>query len=190
MIDEKILITLIGIQNEALKQIAIEQRGGKAIKEEEIAPCPDWQEFKDERIGMMLDVPKGDTLEEMVRAEENAPATVDAQITIEEAVADGEKQDQALPTSKPTVQPASDDEPTSKVTSKATSKPRLIDLIKSYLQARRDWHYERMSIEYGYECRKQQASDRIYGFEYMVKYIDKLIAEMKKDDSPSDGQVL
>ena len=189
MIDEKILITLIGIQNEALKQIAIEQRGGKAIKEEEIAPCPDWQEFKDERIGMMLDVPKGDTLEEMVRAEENAP-TVDAQITIEEAVADAEKQDQALPTSKPTVQPASDDEPTSKVTSKATSKPRLIDLIKSYLQARRDWHYDRMSIEYGYECRKQQASDRIYGFEYMVKYIDKLIAEMKKDDSPSDGQVL
>ena len=170
MIDEKILITLIGIQNEALKQIAIEQRGGKAIKEEEIAPCPDWQEFKDERIGMMLDVPKGDT--------------------IEEAVADAEKQDQALPTSKPTVQPASDDEPTSKVTSKATSKPRLIDLIKSYLQARRDWHYDRMSIEYGYEGRKQQASDRIYGFEYMVKYIDKLIAEMKKDDSPSDGQVL
>lgn len=186
MIDEKILITLIGIQNEALKQIAIEQRGGKAIKEEEIAPCPDWQEFKDERIGMMLDVPKGDTLEEMVRAEENAPATVDAQITIEEAVADAEKQDQTLPTSKPTVQPASDDEPTSK----AASKPRLIDLIKSYLQARRDWHYDRMSIEYGYECRKQQASDRIYGFEYMVKYIDKLIAEMKKDDSPSDGQVL
>lgn len=189
MIDEKILITLIGLQNEALKQIAIEQRGGKAIKEEEIAPCPDWQEFKDERIGMMLDVPKGDTLEEMVRAEENAP-TVDAQITIEEAVADAGKQDQALPTSKPTAQPASDDEPTSKATSKAASKPRLIDLIKSYLQARRDWHYDRMSIEYGYECRKQQASDRIYGFEYMVKYIDKLIAEMKKDDSPSDGQVL
>lgn len=184
MIDEKILITLIGIQNEALKQIAIEQRGGKAIKEEEIAPCPDWQEFKDERLDL-LDVPKGETLEEMVRAEENAP-TVDAQITIEEAVASVEKQDQALPTSKPTAQPASDYEPTSK----AASKPRLIDLIKSYLQARRDWHYDRMSIEYGYECRKQQASDRIYGFEYMVKYIDKLIAEMKKDDSPSDGRVL
>ena len=32
MIDEKILITLIGIQNEALKQIAIEQHGGKAIR--------------------------------------------------------------------------------------------------------------------------------------------------------------
>lgn len=184
MIDEKILITLIGIQNEALKQIAIEQRGGKAIKEEEIAPCPDWQEFKDERLDL-LDVPKGETLEEMVRAEENAP-TVDAQITIEEAVASVEKQDQTLPTSKPTAQPASDYEPTSK----AASKPRLIDLIKSYLQARRDWHYDRMSIEYGYECRKQQASDRIYGFEYMVKYIDKLIVEMKKDDSPSDGRVL
>ena len=180
MIDEKILITLIGIQNEALKQIAIEQRGGKAIKEEEIAPCPDWQEFKDERLDL-LDVPKGETLEEMVRAEESVPSK-DAQITIEEAVADAGKQDQATPTSKPTAQPASDD--------KQTSKPRLIDLIKSYLQARRDWHYDRMSIEYGYECRKQQASDRIYGFEYMVKYIDKLIAEMKKDDSPSDGRVL
>ena len=110
----------------------------------------------------------------------------DAQITIEEAVADAEKQDKSTPTSKSTAQPASDDEPISK----QTSKPRLIDLIRSYLQARRDWHYDRMSIEYGYECRKQQASDRIYGFEYMVKYIDKLIAEMKKDDSPSDGRVL
>lgn len=184
MIDEKILITLIGIQNEALKQIAIEQRGGKAIKEEEIAPCPDWQDFRDERLDL-LDVPKGETLEEMVRAEESVPSN-DAQITIEEAVADAEKQDKSTPTSKSTAQPASDDEPTSK----QTSKPRLIDLIRSYLQARRDWHYDRMSIEYGYECRKQQASDRIYGFEYMVKYIDKLIAEMKKDDSPSDGRVL
>lgn len=170
MIDEKILITLIGIQNEALKQIAIEQRGGKAIKEEEIAPCPDWQDFRDERLDL-LDVPKGETLEEMVRAEESVPSK-DAQITIEEAVADAEKQDKSTPTSK------------------QTSKPRLIDLIRSYLQARRDWHYDRMSIEYGYECRKQQASDRIYGFEYMVKYIDKLIAEMKKDDSPNDGRVL
>ncbi len=184
MIDEKILITLMGLQNEALKQIAIEQRGGRAIKEEELSSCPEWQDFKDERLDL-LDVPKGDTLEEMVRAEENAP-TVDAQITIEEAVADAGKQDQATPTSKPTAQPASDD----KTTSKPTSKPRLIDLVRSYLQARRDWHYDRMSIEYGYECRKQQASDRIYGFEYMVNYIDKLIAEMKKDDSPSDGQVL
>ncbi len=184
MIDEKILITLMGLQNEALKQIAIEQRGGRAIKEEEIAPCPDWQDFRDERLDL-LDVPKGETLEEMVRAEENAP-TVDAQVTIEEAVADAGKQDQATPTSKPAAQPASDD----KTTSKVTSKPRLIDLVRSYLQARRDWHYDRMSIEYGYECRKQQASDRIYGFEYMVNYIDKLIAEMKKDDSPSDGQVL
>ena len=69
MIDEKILITLMGLQNEALKQIAIEQRGGRAIKEEEIAPCPDWQDFRDERLDL-LDVPKGETLEEMVRAEE------------------------------------------------------------------------------------------------------------------------
>ncbi len=187
MIDEKILITLIGIQNEALKQIAIEQRGGKAIKEEEIAPCPDWQEFKDERIGMMLDVPKGDTLEEMMKSEETAPTMVDAQITIEEAVANAEIEQQATSESETSKQPKQ--EQTQTQTQKEI-KPRFIDMVRSYLQARRDWHYDRMSIEYGYECRKQQASDRIYGFEYMVKYIDKLIAEMEKDDSPSDGRVL
>ncbi len=171
MRDEKIINTLMSIQNEALRQIAIEQRGGRAIQEKEISPCPDWHEFK------------GETLEEMVKADETAPSSKDAQITIDEAVADAEKQDQATPTSKPTALHASDDEPTSK----ATSKPRLIDIVKSYLQARRDWHYDRMSIEYGYECRKQQASDRIYGFEHMVKFIDKMIEiEMDKDDaSPS-----
>lgn len=183
MIDEKILITLIGIQNEALKQIAIEQRGGKAIKEEEIAPCPDWQEFKDEGIGTLLDVPKGDTLEEMMKSEETVPAMVDAQITIEEAVANAELEQQATSESETSKQPKQGQ-------TQKEIKPRFIDIVRSYLQARRDWHYDRMSIEYGYECRKQQASDRIYGFEYMVKYIDKLITEMKKDDSPSDGRVL
>lgn len=174
MIDEKILITLMGIQNEALKQIAIEQRGGRAIKEEEISSCPEWQDFKEERMDL-LDIPKGDTLEEMMNSD-IAPAVSTEQITIDEAVADASKEDNAA--SKPNVKQEHSDEHASK----ATSKPRLIDIIKSYLQARRDWHYDRMSIEYGYECRKQQASDRIYGFEYMVNYIDKLIAEMEKDE--------
>lgn len=174
MIDEKILITLMGIQNEALKQIAIEQRGGRAIKEEEISSCPEWQDFKEERMDL-LDIPKGDTLEEMMNSD-IAPAVSTEQITIDEAVAEASKEDNVA--SKPNVTQEHSDEPSSK----ATSKPRFIDVIKSYLQARRDWHYDRMSIEYGYKCRKQQSSDRIYGFEYMVNYIDKLIAEMEKDE--------
>jgi hypothetical protein len=160
MIDEKVLITLLGLKSEALRQITIEQRGGRAVQEEELDPEPEWEDYDQQDQNLLQHT----TLEQLV-SEQNAKE--DPQINIDEAIQSA----QASETPPP---PA---------TECAHPRPTLRERISAYLDARREWNVKRMAQDYSYECRKQRVIDRTYGFQYMADYIDLLIKKNQSDES-------
>lgn len=78
--DAYVMVILREIQLECHKQIGIERRGGRAIKEEELQPYPQRCDFD----GAVL---PGSTLVQLVESTE----TEDPQITVDEAIDNAEK---------------------------------------------------------------------------------------------------
>lgn len=173
--DAVIKVILREIQLECQRQIGIERRGGRAIKEEELEPYPDRYDFD-----VQLEVPQietkpsvaaipGKTLAQLVEqndaAETESESSSDPQMTVDEAIQNAEKFEQ----SPKQVQQESD------VTPRA---PR--SKFSAWFEAIRDWHYDRKEKEYRFECAKQRAEDRTYGFEYISNYIAHRIDELEK----------
>lgn len=141
-INKDIDLILREIEIECYRQISIEQRNGKAIKEDELEEYPDKENFNTD---IMLE---DYTLDKLVSDTQKA----DPQIDIEEAIASAQEQ-----------------ESTSKQESPAPEARG--GKIRAYFDALRDWHYEKREKEYKYQCAKQQAADRIHGFEVVIDYL-------------------
>lgn len=172
-------VILREIQLECQRQIGIERRGGRAIKEEEIEPYPDRYDFHVQSV--QSEVPQietkpsvaaipGKTLAQLVEQNDAADAesesSSDPQMTVDEAISNAEKSEQ--PPSKTTQQECD-------VTPRA---PR--SKFGAWFEAIRDWHYDRKEKEYRFECAKKRAEDRTYGFEYISNYIAHRIDELEK----------
>lgn len=164
--DASILLVLKEIQLECYRQITIEQRGGRAIPENELEPYPDKEEYCPD---IMLE---DYTLDKLVADTQKE----DPQIDIEEAIQNAPKQSSDEP--KP-------QEPTSKAEAK---EPRNRGgKLKAYFDAIRDWHYVKHEKEYKYQCAKQQTYDRIYGFEHIAKYVDNVIKKWQREFDDNSG---
>ena len=157
--DAYVMVILREIQLECHKQIGIERRGGRAIKEEELQPYPQRCDFD----GAVL---PGSTLVQLVESTE----AEDPQITVDEAIDNAEKDNKPQSCAQENI-------PRSKV--------------GAWLEAVRAWHYDRKKKEYKYECAKQRAEDRTYGFEHISDFIDDYIARLEKDEASNstNGQV-
>ncbi len=186
--DAVIKVILREIQLECQRQIGIERRGGRAIKEEELEPYPDRFDFDVQSV--QSEVPQietkpsvtaipGKTLAQLVEqndaAEAESESSSDPQMTVDEAIQNAEKSEQSP---KP-VQQESD----------VTRVPR--SKFGAWFAAIRDWHFTRKEKEYKFECAKQRAEDRTYGFEYISDFIDDYIERLEKDESSNNtnGQV-
>lgn len=171
-------VILREIQLECQRQIGIERRGGRAIKEEELEPYPDRFDFDVQSV--QSEVPQigtqpsvaaipGKTLAQLVEqndaAEAESESSSDPQMTVYEAIQNAEKSEQ----SPKQVQQESDVTPRT---------PR--SKFSAWFEAIRDWHYDRKEKEYRFECAKQRAEDRTYGFEYISNYIAHRIDELEK----------
>ena len=176
--DAVIKVILREIQLECQRQIGIERRGGRAIKEEELEPYPDRFDFDVQSV--QSEVPQietkpsvaaipGKTLAQLVEqndaAEAESESSSDPQMTVDEAIQNAEKSEQ----SPKQVQQESD---------VALRAPR--SKFSAWFEAIRDWHYDRKEKEYRFECAKQRAEDRTYGFEYISNYIAHRIDELEK----------
>ncbi|HCH93163.1 MAG TPA: hypothetical protein DE061_05725 [Clostridiales bacterium] len=184
--DAVIKVILREIQLECQRQIGIERRGGRAIKEEEIEPYPDRFDFDVQsevpQIETKLSVTAipGKTLAQLVEdneATDKAESSPDPQMTVDEAISNVEKSEQ------PPTQPAQQE------CDIAPRAPR--SKFGAWFEAIRDWHFTRKEKEYKYECAKQRAEDRTYGFEYISDFIDDYIERLEKDESSNstNGQV-
>lgn len=151
--DSILVLCLREIQIECYRQIAIEQRGGRAIQEEELDPYPNKADY------IMLEDYSLDQL--VADTQAASAATEDPQIDIEEAIEAAE-------------------------TTSETSAPR--SKMCAYFSAIREWHLERKEKEYKYECAKTKCADRVYGFEYMAKFIDRFIGEYNKNQPDQADQ--
>lgn len=192
--DAVIKVILREIQLECQRQIGIERRGGRAIKEEEIEPYPDRYDFDVQSVQPSISVPQleekpsvtaipGKTLAQLVEQNDAASAeseskSQDPQMTVDEAISNVEKSEQ--PPSQSTQQECD----------VAPRAPR--SKFGAWFEAIRDWHFTRKEKEYKYECAKQRAEDRTYGFEHISDFIDNYIAQLEKDESSAptnSGQV-
>ncbi len=168
-------VILREIQLECQRQIGIERRSGRAIREEEIEPYPDRFDFD-----VQSEVPQieakpsvtaipGKTLAQLVEqndaAEAKSESSSDPQMTVDEAISNAEKAEQ--PPTQPTQQECD-----------VTRAPR--SKFSAWFEAIRDWHFARKEKEYRFECAKQRAEDRTYGFEYISNYIAQRIDELEK----------
>lgn len=186
--DAVIKVILREIQLECQRQIGIERRGGRAIKEEELEPYPDRFDFDVQSV--QSEVPQieakpsvaaipGKTLAQLVEqndaAEAESESSSDPQMTVDEAIQNAEKFEQ----SPKQVQQESD----------VARAPR--SKFGAWFEAIRDWHFTRKEKEYKYECAKQRAEDRTYGFEHISDFIDDYIERLEKDESSTNtnGQV-
>lgn len=159
--DAVIKVILREIQLECQRQIGIERKGGRAIKEEEIEPYP-------ERCDFDSAVLPEQTLVQLVESTESE--SPDPQMTVDEAIGNAEK---ATTFEEKVLE---------------RSSPR--NKFEAWLEAIRDWHFSRKEKEYTYECAKQRAEDRTYGFEYISDFIDEYIKRLEKDESSNaNGQV-
>lgn len=164
-IDKDIDLILREIEIECYRQISIEQRNGRAIKEDELEPYPDKEEYCPD---IMLEDYTLDKLVADVQKE-------DPQIDIEEAIQNAPKQSSDEPKSQ---------EPTS--TAEAKEPRARGGKLKAYFDAIRDWHYDKHEKEYKFQCAKQQTADRIHGFEVVIDYlhyIKKREAQKLKDEN-------
>ena len=169
-------VILREIQLECQRQIGIERRSGRAIREEEIEPYPDRYDFDVQSDVLQIETKPsvtaipGKTLAQLVEDTETAEAksesSSDPQMTVDEAISNAEKSEQ--PPSQTTQQECG-------VTPRA---PR--SKFGAWFEAIRDWHFTRKEKEYKYECAKQRAEDRTYGFEYISNYIAHRIDELEK----------
>lgn len=178
--DAVIKVILREIQLECQRQIGIERRGGRAIKEEELEPYPDRFDFDVQSV--QSEVPQietkssvtaipGKTLAQLVEQNDAAEAeseskSQDPQMTVDEAIHNAEKSEQ--PPAQPTQQECD----------VAPRAPR--SKFGAWFEAIRDWHFTRKEKEYKYECAKQRAEDRTYGFEYISDFIDDYIERLEK----------
>ncbi len=154
------MVILREIQLECHRQIGIERRGGRAIKEEEIEPYPERCDFD----GAVL---PGQTLAQLVESTESE--SPDPQMTVDEAISNAEK---------------------ASVSEEAALEHSPRSKLGAWFEAVRNWHYDRKEKEYKYECAKQRAEDRTYGFEYISDFIDDYIKRLEKDESSNtNGQV-
>ncbi|HBW05874.1 MAG TPA: hypothetical protein DEF02_04815 [Clostridiales bacterium] len=170
-------VILREIQLECQRQIGIERRSGRAIREEEIEPYPDRYDFdvqsevpQIEKKPSVTAIP-GKTLAQLVEDTEatdktESESSSDPQMTVDEAIHNAEKSEQ--PSSQSTQQKYD----------VAPRGPR--SKFGAWFEAIRDWHYDRKEKEYKYECAKQRAEDRTYGFEYISDYIAHRIDELEK----------
>lgn len=189
--DAVIKVILREIQLECQRQIGIERRGGRAIKEEEIEPYPDRFDFDvQSKMPQIETKPSvtalpGKTLAQLV--EQNDAATSeseskspDPQMTVDEAIQNAEKSAEQPPT-----------KPVQQECDVAPRGPR--SKFGAWFEAIRDWHYARKEKEYKYACAKQRAEDRTYGFEHISDFIDAYIERLEKDESSAptntNGQV-
>lgn len=191
--DAVIKVILREIQLECQRQIGIERRGGRAIKEEEIEPYPDRYDFDVQSV--QSEVPQietkpsvaaipGKTLAQLVEQNDAAEAeseskNPDPQMTVDEAIQNAEKSAEQPPT-----------QPAQQECDVAPRAPR--SKFGAWFEAIRDWHFARKEKEYKYECAKQRAEDRTYGFEHISDFIDDYIARLEKDESSAptnNGQV-
>lgn len=178
--DAVIKVILREIQLECQRQIGIERRGGRAIKEEEIEPYPDRYDFDVQSVQLGISGPQleekpsitaipGKTLAQLVEQNDTADAesesSSDPQMTVDEAISNAEKSEQ--PPSQSTQQECD-----------VTRAPR--SKFGAWFEAIRDWHFARKEKEYRFECAKQRAEDRTYGFEYISNYIAHRIDELEK----------
>lgn len=187
--DAVIKVILREIQLECQRQIGIERRGGRAIKEEELEPYPDRFDFDVQSV--QSEVPQietkpsvaailGKTLAQLVEqndaVEAESESSSDPQMTVDEAISNAEKSEQ--PPSQPVQQECN-----------VTRAPR--SKFGAWFEAIRDWHFTRKEKEYKYECAKQRAEDRTYGFEHISDFIDDYIERLEKDESSNNtnGQV-
>lgn len=186
MVDASIKVILREIQLECQRQIGIERRGGRAIKEEEIEPYPDRFDFDVQSEVLQIEAKPsvtaipGKTLAQLVEqndaAEAESESSSDPQMTVDEAIQNAEKFEQS-----PT-------QPAQQECDVAPRAPR--SKLSAWFEAIRDWHYDRKEKEYKYECAKQRAEDRTYGFEYISDFIDDYIKRLEKDESSNtNGQV-
>lgn len=177
--DKEIEVLLMKIKIEALRQISLVQRDGKAIQECELEDKPEFEDFDnvdvntDEQAVAILSPET--TLEEILKDEEKPQTKTEdkQQINIDEAI----KEAEAVKSER--------DEPLQENTSAqdvVNVKPKRFDKVKAFLDARREWHIKRMELDYAYECSKKETYDRIYGFEYMIGYVDSLMRELDKKD--------
>lgn len=191
--DAVIKVILREIQLECQRQIGIERRGGRAIKEEEIEPYPDRYDFDVQSVQPGISGPQleekpsvtaipGKTLAQLVEQNDAADAesesSSDPQMTVDEAISNAEKSEQSP--SQPVQQECD-----------VTHGPR--SKFGAWFEAIRDWHYARKEKEYKYACAKQRAEDRTYGFEHISDFIDAYIERLEKDESSAptntNGQV-
>lgn len=174
--DAYVMVILREIQLECHKQIGIERRGGRAIKEEELQPYPQRCDFDVQSDVLQIETKpsvtaiRGKTLAQLVEDTETAEAksesSSDPQMTVDEAISNAEKSEQ--PPSQTTQQECD----------VAPRAPR--SKFGAWFEAIRDWHFTRKEKEYKYECAKQRAEDRTYGFEYISNYIAHRIDELEK----------
>lgn len=167
-------VILREIQLECQRQIGIERRSGRAIREEEIEPYPDRYDFDVQSDVLQIETKPsvaaipGKTLAQLVEQNDAADAesesSSDPQMTVDEAIQNAEKFEQ----SPKQVQQESD----------VARAPR--SKFGAWFEAIRDWHYDRKEKEYRFECAKQRAEDRTYGFEYISNYIAHRIDELEK----------
>lgn len=191
--DAVIKVILREIQLECQRQIGIERRGGRAIKEEEIEPYPDKYDFDVQSVQPSISGPQleeklvtaipGKTLAQLVEqndaaASESESKSPDPQMTVDEAIQNAEKSAEQPPT-----------KPVQQECDVAPRGPR--SKFGAWFEAIRDWHYARKEKEYKYACAKQRAEDRTYGFEHISDFIDDYIERLEKDESSNNtnGQV-
>lgn len=167
-------VILREIQLECQRQIGIERRSGRAIREEEIEPYPDRYDFDVQSDVLQIETKPSVTaipsktlaqlVEDTETAEAKSESSSDPQMTVDEAIQNAEKFEQ----SPKQVQQESD----------VARAPR--SKFGAWFEAIRDWHYDRKEKEYRFECAKQRAEDRTYGFEYISNYIAHRIDELEK----------
>ena len=189
--DTVILVILRELELECYKQIAIEQRDGRAIEERVLEDMPGWESFKDmvppsktntERA--IKEPPTIKRLADRTLADIINESDPSNQITVDELIEAGGD----IP--RPEFGPAP--EPEQRVDKSRKTAPSILDKIRSYLTARSNWYVEKYRKENEYECKKQQVKDRVYGFKHMAQFINRYISDITKsnrfgDESDEEG---
>lgn len=187
MINPGLLVILREIELECYRQIALEQRGGRAVEEDPIDDMPEWDDFA-EQIDKKLPPPSERTLADIVNA---ASATMCDGSSVQNAQKDANQigMDEAIANASKPEHKQAEAQAGQKETAKEKKENARLTLarrVQTFLQARYDWRMEKSRKEYEYECAKVSVKERVYGFEYMARFIEKYIADLNKIEAKNE----
>ncbi len=192
MMNGEIYVRLLEVKTYALERKAELLKGGRAIAEPNIPPQPVAEDFIEGdaevvevveplKLTMPEEPPKleGRTLKDLETVQINVDEVLNSPPPKEhesiKSAAD-EKKDQEQPLSANI-----ESNSPSPFKKEKISKPKLRFL--SFLAALSEWRVQKWRAEYEYSRTKKEVLDSIYGYDDIIRYIDKELAKIKEENS-------